>query len=138
MTAATPTDKDARPTARAPFPAAELSDREQLRRAFPALTGWRPAPSAADREQTAHNALCRQRRRDSALAAESRAQVAAILDAEHLARLDARRAELPDTPAWAAGFWRAQLRPLMVQNLDHGDHTRDMGERALPRHWPAE
>jgi len=128
MTAATPTDKDARPTARAPFPAAELSDREQLRRAFPALTGWRPPQCDADREQTAHNALVRlnrQRARDSAHAADYRAQVAAIVPAERLAHLDARRATLPDTPAWAASFWRAQLRPLIAQDLWTGDHQRD-------------
>lgn len=132
------TAQDARRKARAPFPDAELSSREQLRRAFPALTGWRPAPDAADLEAADNRKraqLARQRARHTADAAELRAHVARILPADRVAQLDARRAELPDTPEYSAEFWRAQLRPLMAEDLWTGDHGRDIGGRRLPRHW---
>lgn len=34
----------------------------------------------------------------------------------------------PNTPAWGASFWRAQLRPLMADDLA-GDERRDMDGR---------
>jgi hypothetical protein len=131
MSSAPLTLQDARRKARVPFPAAELSEREQLRRAFPALSGWHPAPSAADLAAADARRLAqleRQRARDTADAAELRAHVAAWVSADRLARLDARRAELPDTPGRAADFWRAHYARVFAQDLHHGDEQRDWPE----------